>query len=256
MFVDTHSHVYLDAFREDLNEVIQRSKEAGVERILLPNIDLESLPGLLNLCELDPTLFRPMIGLHPCDVFENYKEVLATLETYISQCNPIAIGETGLDLYWKKDNIELQIASFEIQIKWAKKYQLPLVIHARDSFEEIFEVLDRHNDSTLRGVFHCFTGGKQEIEKVNSYGNFYFGIGGSSTYPKNNYREILPFIPREKLLLETDAPFLSPVPHRGKRNEPSYVPYVADFIAKSLGVSEDEIEALTTANAQRLFKID
>jgi TatD DNase family protein len=150
----------------------------------------------------------------------------------------------------------LQIASFEIQIDWAKKHHLPIVIHARDSFKEIFEVLDRHNDSSLCGVFHCFTGGKHEIEKVDGYGNFYFGIGGSSTYPKNNYREILPFIPREKLLLETDAPFLSPVPHRGKRNEPSFVPFIAAFLAKSLHITEEEIEVLTTANAQRLFKID
>lgn len=256
MFVDTHSHVYLDAFQEDLEEVIQRSKQGQVERVLLPNIDLESLPKLLALCERDAKLFRPMIGLHPCDVFENFEETLATLEPYITTNKAIAIGETGIDLYWKKDNLELQKASFIVQINWAKKYNLPLVIHARDSFQEIFEVLDEHNDKSLRGVFHCFTGGEEEITRVKSYENFYFGIGGSATYPKNNYHSILPLIPIDKLVLETDAPFLAPVPFRGKRNEPAYIPHIAEFVAKSLACSVDEIAAQTTKNAFELFKLD
>jgi len=256
MFVDTHSHVYLDAFQEDLDEVILRSKQGNVERVLLPNIDLESLPKLLELCQKDAQLFRPMIGLHPCDVFENFEETLAALEPYIISHKAIAIGETGIDLYWKKDNLELQQASFIRQIEWAKKYQLPLVIHARDSFQEIFEVLDKYNDEHLRGVFHCFTGGEEEIARVKSYGNFYFGIGGSATYPKNNYHSVLPSIPFEKLVLETDAPFLAPVPFRGKRNEPAYIPHIAEFVAKSLGCTIDEIAQQTTRNAFELFKLD
>ncbi|MFM7769099.1 MAG: TatD family hydrolase [Bacteroidota bacterium] len=253
MLIDTHCHLYLDEFKSDLEQVIERAKQAGVRKILLPNIDENSIRSMFDLQEKYPQLCYPMVGLHPCDVHPNFEKILMGMEPFISSKEIIAIGETGIDLFWEKSTLDLQIKSFEIQIKWAKKYNLPLVIHARDSFQEIVEVLDRHADSSLRGVFHCFTGSVSEIERVTDFENFYFGIGGASTYPKNKYQEILPLIPLEKIILETDAPFLPPVPHRGKRNEPCFVAETASFVAKALKISRQELEHTTSQNAFRLF---
>ena len=254
MIIDTHSHVYLDVFKEDLAEVVERAKSFEVSKVLLPNIDESSIAPMLALCKAYPSFFHSMIGLHPCDVNDDYEEVLARMKALVPIVKPVGIGETGIDLHWKQDNLENQKKSFIEQIGWAKEFNLPLVIHARESFKEIFECLDEHDSPELRGVFHCFTGSENEIGKISSYHNFYFGIGGTSTYKKNQDGSIQK-IPRDKLVVETDAPFLSPVPHRGKRNEPAFIAHTVEFIAKSLELTFDETAALTTANAMRLFSL-
>ncbi len=255
MIIDTHSHVYLDVFQEDLSEVVARAKAFEVQKVLLPNIDEASIEPMLKLCELYPDFFHSMIGLHPCDVNEDFEEVLARMKKLIPVVKPVGIGETGIDLHWKQDNLENQKRSFIEQINWAKEFNLPLIIHARESFKEIFECLDLHDSPELRGVFHCFTGSENEIRKISSYHNFYFGIGGTSTYKKNQDGSIQK-IPLNKLVVETDAPFLSPVPHRGKRNEPAFISHTVEFIAKALDKTFDEVASLTTSNAKRLFSID
>jgi TatD DNase family protein len=255
MIIDTHSHVYLDVFKEDLAEVVERAKSFEVGKVLLPNIDEASIEPMLALCKDYPGFFYSMIGLHPCDVNDDYEEVLGRMKALIPVVKPVGIGETGIDLHWKQDNLAIQKKSFIEQINWAKEFDLPLIIHARESFKEIFECLDEHDSPALRGVFHCFTGNETEIKKISSYHNFYFGIGGTSTYKKNQDGSIQK-IPLEKLVVETDAPFLSPVPNRGKRNEPAFITHTVEFIAKSLGMTFDETAALTTKNAKRLFKLD
>jgi TatD DNase family protein len=255
MIIDTHSHVYLDVFQEDLSEVVARAKAFEVQKVLLPNIDEASIEPMLKLCELYPDFFHSMIGLHPCDVNEDFEEVLARMKKLIPVVKPVGIGETGIDLHWKQDNLENQKRSFIEQINWAKEFNLPLIIHARESFKEIFECLDLHDSPELRGVFHCFTGSENEIRKISSYHNFYFGIGGTSTYKKNQDGSIQK-IPLDKIVVETDAPFLSPVPHRGKRNEPAFISHTVEFIAKSLNTTFDDVASLTTSNAKRLFSID
>jgi TatD DNase family protein len=254
MIIDTHSHVYLDVFKEDLAEVVERAKSFEVGKVLLPNIDEASIEPMLALCKDFPDFFYSMIGLHPCDVNDDYEEVLARMKALIPIVKPVGIGETGIDLHWKQDNLAIQEKSFIEQINWAKEFDLPLIIHARESFKEIFECLDEHDSPELRGVFHCFTGNENEIKKVSSYHNFYFGIGGTSTYKKNQDGSIQK-IPLAKLVVETDAPFLSPVPNRGKRNEPAFIAHTVEFIAKSLGMTFDETAALTTENAKRLFSL-
>lgn len=255
MIIDTHSHVYLDVFKEDIAEVVNRAKSFEVGKVLLPNIDEASIAPMLKLCDEYPNFFYSMIGLHPCDVNEDFEEVLVRMKALIPSVNPIGIGETGIDLHWKQDNLEQQKKSFIEQINWAKEFNLPLIIHARESFKEIFECLDEHDSSELRGVFHCFTGGENEIRKISSYHNFYFGIGGTSTYKKNQDGSIKK-IPLDKIVVETDAPFLSPVPHRGKRNEPAFISHTVEFISKSLGLTFDETAALTTQNALKLFPLN
>ena len=255
MIIDTHSHVYLDVFKEDLAEVVERAKSFEVGKVLLPNIDEASIEPMLELCELYPDFFHSMIGLHPCDVNDDFEEVLVRMKKLIPLIKPIGISETGIDLHWKQDNLDVQKKSFIEQINWAKEFDLPLIIHARESFKEIFECLDEHDSPELRGVFHCFTGNENEIKKISSYHNFYFGIGGTSTYKKNQDGSIQK-IPLEKLVVETDAPFLSPVPHRGKRNEPAFIAHTVEFIAKSLGMTFDETATLTTENAKRLFSLN
>lgn len=255
MFIDTHSHVYANAFENDLEAVIQRAQEANVSKILLPNIDLESISGMLNLTQQYPNLFHGMMGLHPCDVKENYKEVLQEMRPLFNTHNFIAVGEIGIDLYWDKSTLPQQIAAFEQQVEWAKELQLPIVIHARDSFKELFEVLDSVGTQGLSGVFHCFTGTTAEVEKICSYPNFYFGIGGVLTFKKSGLDAVVPHIPKNLLLLETDAPYLAPTPHRGKRNEPAYVALVAQKLADVLHLPIEELAQLTTTNATKLFAL-
>lgn len=255
MFIDTHSHVYANAFENDLEAVIQRAQEANVSKILLPNIDLDSISGMLNLTQQYPNLFHGMMGLHPCDVKENYKEVLQEMRPLFNTHNFIAVGEIGIDLYWDKSTLPQQIAAFEQQVEWAKELQLPIVIHARDSFKELFEVLDSVGTQGLSGVFHCFTGTTAEVEKICSYPNFYFGIGGVLTFKKSGLDAVVPHIPKNLLLIETDAPYLAPTPHRGKRNEPAYVALVAQKLADVLHLPIEELAQLTTTNATKLFAL-
>lgn len=253
MFFDTHAHLYSEQFKEDQDAMIQRAIASGVERFYLPNIDLESIDGMLDLEKNYPNICFPMMGLHPCSVDENFEEVLSKMKDLIDERKFVAIGEIGIDLYWDKSFEEQQKKAFRKQINWAKDLELPIVIHARESFEQIFEILDQENDDRLKGVFHCFTGGQEEIEKILSYGGFMFGIGGVVTYKKSTLPEVLTLIPMEKLVLETDAPYLPPTPHRGKRNESAFLIHTAEKVAEIYGVSLLELGKITSENTVKLF---
>jgi len=246
--------LYLDPFDKDIDEVISRAKEAGVERMFLPNLDSSSVGGMLELCKRHRGTCFPMIGLHPTSVGEQFREELEFMEAQLQQEIYIAVGEIGIDLYWDKTFLQQQQEAFSIQIKLARAHGLPIVIHARESFEEIFAIMDKEADDGLTGVFHSFTGGAKELEKVLSYG-FYVGINGIVTFKNSGLdRIVAEFIPPEKLLLETDAPFLAPVPYRGKRNESAYVRNVAEKVAEVYGMTTGEVAELTTVNAKNLFK--
>jgi len=253
-WIDTHAHVYLPQFEEDQQEWISRAKEAGLEKIYLPNIDLESVSLINALCEKDPSFFIPMMGLHPCDVKENYKEVLTEMRAAFNQKSFVAVGEIGIDLYWDKTTLPIQIEAFKEQVNWSIELDLPFVIHARDSFDEIFEVLDTYNPNELKGIFHCFTGTAEQANKIMSYGGFMIGIGGVITYDKAKLDEVVKDIPMEYLVLETDSPFLTPKPYRGKRNESSYIPIIGARVAEAKGLSLNTIAEQTTANALRIFR--
>ena len=252
--IDTHAHLYAEAFDEDRDEMLNRARAEGVSAFLLPNIDLASLEGMMDLVKNNADCYS-MIGLHPCHVEANYKEVLAVLKAKLDEGSHVAVGEIGIDLYWDKTYLKEQQEALKIQLEWAKDYDLPYVIHARDSFDEIFEVMDEVNDDRLRGVFHCFTGDESQAQRIIDYGDTYLGLGGVLSFKKTHLREVLPSIPRERLLLETDSPYLAPSPHRGRRNESAYVKIVAQVMADALEEPLEKIADLTTANAKRLFRI-
>lgn len=253
MFIDTHTHLYSEQFGEDRTEMIQRAIAAGVERMYMPNIDLDSIEEMYALEKQFPENCFAMMGLHPCSVGANWELVLAKMRLMLDKRPYVAIGEIGIDLYWDKTFINEQKEAFRTQIHWAKELELPIVIHARDSFPEIYEVLDQENDERLRGIFHCFTGNEQDVQKILDYKGFSFGIGGVVTYKKSDLPETLKHIPLEKLLLETDAPYLSPVPYRGKRNESAYVVHTAEKIAEILELPLSKLQEVTTQNALKVF---
>jgi TatD DNase family protein len=251
--IDTHTHLYSEQFSEDRTEMIRRAIAAGVERMYMPNIDLESIDGMHALEIEFPDNCFAMMGLHPCSVDATWELTLAKMRVLLDKRPYVAVGEIGIDLYWDKTFVEEQKEAFRTQINWAKELQIPIVIHARDSFPEIYEVLDRENDERLRGIFHCFTGNEQDVRKILDYKGFMFGIGGVVTYKKSDLPETLKHIPLEKLLLETDAPYLAPTPFRGKRNESGYVIHTAEKVADILDLPLSKLEQTTTENALNLF---
>ena len=260
--IDTHCHVYDEAFREDMPQVITRATDAGLELLLLPNIHPNTLADLLNACSLWPDLCRPMIGLHPEDLSDDFHSQLSELKSILDRDQAdsglhqyIGIGETGLDLYWDKSRLDDQIESFRIQIEWALEYDLPIVIHSRDSFTQLYKVMSDYRDSGLRGVFHCFSGNAQEAQALMEFGGFMFGIGGVLTFKKSTLPDVLSQIPLSKVVLETDCPYLAPVPMRGKRNEPSFLPLVAERAAQVYGLPVDQIAQITNANARTMFRL-
>ncbi|MEZ5070163.1 MAG: TatD family hydrolase [Bacteroidales bacterium] len=254
MYIDTHTHLYLDAFAEDRDRMIERARSAGVEALLLPNIDSQSVAGLLELTRSHPGLCHPMAGLHPTSVKENVQEELERARALLDTPGLVGIGETGMDLYWDKTFVEEQARAFAVQIGWAKETGLPLVIHARESFPEIFRVLDACGTDGLKGVFHSFTGGRAELEMVLDRG-FHIGINGIVTFRNSDLAGVAAHIPLDRLLLETDAPYLAPVPHRGKRNEPAYLPLIAGKMAEIHNLKAEEIGTITSRNARTLFSL-
>jgi len=248
--------MYSEQFSEDQDRAIDRALLAGIDRILLPNIDLESVEAMHDLCKRYPKNCYPMMGLHPCSVKEDFKKVLTELHANYSSRKYIAVGEIGIDLYWDTSTLAWQEEAFRMQIEWAKEMDLPIVIHARDSFQEIFNILDEVNDEKLRGVFHCFTGDLAQAEHVLSYGGFYMGLGGVLTYKNSGLKETLKHIPIEKVFLETDAPYLAPIPFRGKRNESSYLIEIAIACAEVYGLPLQKIAEITSSNAVSLFRLD
>ena len=257
MFIDTHTHLYVDAFEEDRKEVVQRAIDNGIELMLLPNIDVATIDDMHMLTKQFPNNCRSMMGLHPGNVKEDWEAQLNTMKDLLFKSDQyIAVGEIGMDLYWDKTFIEEQKKAFAIQVVWAKELNLPIVIHARDAFQEIYEILDDLNDANLRGVFHCFTGSNEDVHRILDFGGFMFGIGGVLTYKNAKIDEVVKTIPLEHIILETDSPYLSPVPFRGKRNESSYLLHVAEKLADVYDLKMNVIERTTTENAIKLFKLN
>lgn len=254
-FIDTHNHIYLPEFDEDRSSVIEEAIQAGVTKILLPNVDSSTIGAMLQLSESYPNNCFPMMGLHPTSVKENVEEELAIVEKLLKEKTFIAIGEIGIDLYWDKTFVQEQEEAFKFQVALAKKYNLPIVIHSRDSFDELLNLLDKIHTPELNGVFHCFTGTEKQAQKIiNEYG-FKLGIGGVLSFKNSGLADQIKNIGLEHFILETDAPYLAPVPYRGKRNQPAYIPLIAQKLAEVKGVSVDEIAERTTQNAKELFNL-
>ena len=254
--IDTHSHLYSSKFDSDRNVVVEDAINAGVNKILLPNISSQYTQKMLNLCKKYPKNCYPMMGLHPCDVKEeSFKEELDHVEEELSKKKYIAVGEIGIDLYWDKSTLDLQKECFIHQIKLAKKYKIPIVIHVRNSFNEAIEIVEKLNDENLRGVFHCFTGNIEEANRIVALNNFYIGIGGVLTFKNSNLKATICKIDIKHLLLETDAPYLTPSPYRGKRNESKFLISIAKNLAETMNISVIEVAKYTTYNAKRLFDI-
>ncbi|MFD1551505.1 hydrolase TatD [Putridiphycobacter roseus] len=252
-YIDTHTHLYVDEFKEDRQEMMERAMKNGVQKFLLPNIDLASMPKMFALTKAYPKQCFPMLGLHPCSVAADYLSVLEKIETELNQNTVIAIGEIGIDLYWDKTTLAIQKAAFKIQIEWAKKLKLPIVIHVRDAFEEVFEVLDELNDNNLTGVFHCFTGNLDQAKKALSYGGFKLGLGGVLTFKNSGLDKVIENLTLKDLVLETDSPYLAPTPYRGKRNESAYLVKVAEKLAEIFKVDQLTISEQTNANTLEIF---
>ena len=254
--IDTHSHLYSREFKEDITQVIKNSILAGVNKILLPNMSSKYTTKMLNLCTKFPKNCFPMMGLHPCYVKNNtYLSELKHMEDEIKKGGYIAVGEIGLDLYWDASTLEIQKKAFIHQIHIAKKFELPVVIHVRDSFKEAIKIVEDLNDEKLRGVFHCFTGNIKDAERIIKLENFYLGIGGVLTFKNSGLDKTIRKIDSRYLVLETDSPYLTPSPFRGKRNESKYLVNIANKLAETHNTSFEEITSITTANARKLFKI-
>ena len=255
MFVDTHTHIYLEDFDKDRKVIIEESYRLNVKKLFLPNIDLNTIEKVLEISNKYKNICYPMVGLHPCSVKQNLSAELQVLKSYIKKLKPVAIGETGLDLYWDKSTVNEQIAAFKEQIKWAKEFNLPIVIHARNSYQEIFKVLDVLNNEKLTGIFHCFSSNLNDAEHILNYGGFKLGIGGVVTFKNSGLDKILEKIPLKNIVLETDSPYLSPAPFRGKRNKSSYIPLIAKKISEIYKRELSDIEKITTKNALEIFKL-
>jgi TatD DNase family protein len=250
--IDTHTHIYLDRFKEDIDAVLQRAAEVGVERFYLPNIDKESIADLKALAAAHPQIY-PMMGLHPSHVKEDWEEQLAAVwEELDGETKYYAIGEIGIDLYWDKTFITEQQEAFRRQIRKAKEMHLPIVIHCRDAFDETFEVLEAEADEQLFGIFHCFTGNLEQARRALAL-NLKLGIGGVVTFKNGGLDKVVAELKTEDLVLETDAPFLAPAPFRGKRNEPAYLEQIAQKIADIHQISKEEVARITTENALKIF---
>ncbi|MEC5158246.1 TatD family hydrolase [Chryseobacterium sp. MP_3.2] len=252
--IDTHTHLYSEEFDTDRKEMIERAIQKGVTKFYLPAIDSETHEKMLNLEAEYPSQIFSMIGLHPCYVKpESWEKELEIVKNYLDQKEFPALGEIGIDLYWDQSTLNIQVKVFEQQIDWAIEKDLPIVIHTRSSFDEVFEVLDRKKHPKLRGIFHCFSGDLDQAKRAIELG-FILGIGGVVTFKNGKIDQFLSEIPLDKIVLETDSPYLAPVPHRGKRNESSYLDLVVGKLVNIYGKDFQEIEKFTTANALKMFK--
>jgi len=252
MFWDTHTHLYLKEFDADRTNAIRRAVENNVTTMLLPNIDAETIQPMRQLCEQFPEHCFPTAGLHPTSVNKNYRDEMAIVETELKTQKCHAVGETGIDLYWDTTFFKEQEYCFNRQLELALQYNLPIIIHSRNSLNEIFDILRSFGNNLPSGVFHCFPGNVAEAEKAIELG-FHLGIGGVVTFKKSNQNEIAKAIPLQHIVLETDAPYLAPVPFRGKRNESSYISIIAEYIANQLNIPLDTVADVTTGNAREMF---
>lgn len=254
MITDTHTHLYSEQFDQDRDAMIQRAKDAGVQRFFIPAIDSSYSEKMFSLEENYPNDVFLMMGLHPTSVKENFESELQHVKDWIDKKTFVAIGEIGIDLYWDKTFLKEQQKAFQIQIRWAKKKKLPIVIHCRNAFDEIFDILELEKGPDLYGIFHCFTGTLEQAKKAISY-NMKLGIGGVATFKNGKIDTFLNQIPLKHIVLETDSPYLSPSPHRGKRNESSYITFVIEKLATIYKLTFNEIAAVTTENSKEVFGI-
>ena len=253
ILIDTHTHLYSEQFDNDRTEMIKRAIASNVEKMYLPNIDVSSIEGMLALEREFPENCFPMMGLHPTSVKEDYKEQLSIMENWLTQRDFVAIGEIGIDLYWDKTFQEAQIDAFKTQIGWAKEKNIPFVIHSRDATSEVIEVLKETHHADMRGIFHCFGGSLEEAREIIDLG-FYLGIGGIVTFKNSKLGETLKEIDLKHIVLETDAPYLTPTPYRGKRNESAYINFIAEKMTEVKNCTLKEIAEITTQNALNLFE--
>lgn len=254
-FIDTHTHFYLEDFQADRKEALQRALDAGITHMLLPNIDSSSWEPMFSMCRENPHHCYPMAGLHPTSVLpETYEKELMLVEQHLSKETFIAVGEIGIDLYWDKTHLGLQEEAFIHQLRLATKYRLPVAIHVRNSYNEVWKILKKEANSELQGVFHCFPGNEIQAKEVTEAG-FMIGIGGVVTFKNSVMQKAVKEVGLNYILLETDAPFLTPAPHRGKRNESAYIPLIAEKVAEICDVSLEEVAIQTTENAKKLFQL-
>ena len=254
ILTDTHTHLYYETDPEKLDAQMHRCIENQVTRLFLPNVDSSSIPMVMGLVNKYPENCFPMLGLHPCDVKEQYKKELSLIKAAIPQHRVYAIGEIGIDLYWDKTTLAAQQDAFRQQIGWAKALDLPIVIHCREAFDEVYEVLSEQNDNKLRGIFHCFTGNSEQAQKIIGLG-FYLGIGGVVTYKNSGLDAVVAGLSPENIVLETDSPYLPPVPYRGKPNESSYLIYIAQKVADLMHISIERLANITTDNSKAIFGV-
>ena len=263
-YIDTHCHLDGEEFAEDCEQVVARAKEAGVVQVFVPAIDLKSCQSVLDVCRQYPGYCQSMLGLHPEEVRADWREQLAEIRQVFSapiggrgadEISPIAIGEVGLDFYWSREFEQEQLFAFEEQVRWSVETRLPLMIHCRKAQNELVTILKRYAQDLPGGVFHCFTGNEIEARELLQFDGFVLGIGGVLTFKKSHLPEVLPaVVPLERIVLETDAPYMAPVPHRGQRNEPAFVLQVLQRLAEAYGVTDDDVARITTANVHRVFK--
>ncbi len=254
MLIDTHSHIYSEDFNDDIDEVLQNAYNNDVKKIILPNIDSGTIKRLMDLSNSYPHICYPLMGLHPTSVSKDYKEELSAVEYWLDKYKFYGIGEIGIDLYWDTTYLKEQLDAFRYQIKLAKSLNLPIVIHVRDSFNEVYSVVQDEQDGTLNGIFHCFSGDEIEAQKVIDVG-FMLGIGGVVTFKNSNLNQVIEKVDLKNLVLETDAPYLSPEPKRGRRNESSFLVYVAQKVSEIYQLPLKEVADITTTNARSLFGI-
>lgn len=250
--IDTHAHIYLEEFDADREDMMHRSAEAGVDKIYMPNVDHTSIDRMLELELKHPGVCIPMMGLHPCYIKKDFEKELYLVEDWLNKRKFSAVGEIGTDLYWDKTFWPQQQEAFKVQVGWARKLKLPIVIHCRESIDETIALLEPMLGDGLKGVFHCFSGTLAQAKRIMAMG-FYLGYGGVATFKNGGQDKVIPHIPLDSIVLETDSPYLAPVPHRGKRNEPAYIELVANRIADLRGISGSEVKQKTSHNANQLF---
>jgi TatD DNase family protein len=251
-WVDTHAHIYSEEFKADRDNMLDRSEQAGVAKIYMPNIDHSSIDGMMEVEMRNPVRYISMTGLHPCSVKKDFEKELYIVEKWLTKRKFAAIGEMGTDLYWDKTFWEQQKEAFKIQVGWAKQYRLPIVIHCRDSMAETIELLEPLMDETLTGIFHCFSGTTEQAHTIAKMG-FSLGLGGVATFKNGGLDKIIPDLNFDHVVLETDSPYLAPAPNRGKRNEPSNIPVIAQKVADLKKMSLSELQTITTRNALKIF---
>jgi TatD DNase family protein len=254
LLTDTHTHLYYETDTDKRDGLIQRCKANNIDRLFLPNVDAASVPKVYALTEAYPDMCFPMLGLHPCDVKAGWEQELEEIKLFHNQHKIYAIGEIGIDLYWDKTTLDIQIQAFKTQIAWAKSLKLPIVIHCRDAFDQVFEVLQQEQGEDLRGIFHCFTGTIEQAQQVIDLG-FYLGIGGVVTYKNSGLDKVVEQVDLKHIVLETDSPYLTPVPYRGKPNESSYLIYVAQKVADLHQTDLETVAAITTENSKMVFGV-